>query len=561
MESISKQIHDVYTDELLRIIRYTGLCFPPLIVIAGLATHYGYFSRDAYISDAVFWLMSAVFMMSGVWQFHTTRYGVRMQAINLILFHILGTLFIWFIVGFDNPVIGSWIALAMVADILFGRTALAISLGSLALIGWLHLIRLDDFTEKQILNVSFIIASIAAISIVTSFLRRVSDSERAAYHKYQKQHQLQRERLTTLINAMNDAVISTDSKGIIKLYNAAALNLLDTNKTLSGLSIDTVLNLCNESTVPVSLRKILKQNERIVRRDLLHRYDDGEMINLSISISSFRPTYRQKAPHGFIIVLRDITKEKSLEEERDEFISVVSHELRTPIAITEGNLSNLKYMLSDRSADTVTIQTVTAAHEQVIYLARMINDLSTLSRAERGIADEAEEISVNELIESLFSEYRPQAEAKHLALNLDVRGHIGTVYASKLYLEEILQNFITNAIKYTENGSVTIGAKIINKEQVEFFVSDTGIGISKSDQKHIYDKFYRSEDYRTRETGGTGLGLYVVRKLAQKLDITIHLTSRLNHGSTFRFTMPLAASSVAESMDEATQIVPLTKHA
>jgi signal transduction histidine kinase len=76
---------------------------------------------------------------------------------------------------------------------------------------------------------------------------------------------------------------------------------------------------------------------------------------------------------------------------------------------------------------------------------------------------------------------------------------------------------------------------------VEFYVKDSGIGISKSDQKHIFDKFYRSEDYRTRKTNGTGLGLYVVRKLARNLGIEIVVESRLNHGSVFRFTLPKEA--------------------
>lgn len=109
--------------------------------------------------------------------------------------------------------------------------------------------------------------------------------------------------------------------------------------------------------------------------------------------------------------------------------------------------------------------------------------------------------------------------------------------ASRLYLEELLRNFITNAIKYTEKGSITIVVKP-SKDKVLFSVQDTGIGISRGDQAKIFNKFYRSEDYRIRETNGTGLGLYVSKKLASKLGTTIELTSRLNHGSTFSFEMP-----------------------
>jgi signal transduction histidine kinase len=179
---------------------------------------------------------------------------------------------------------------------------------------------------------------------------------------------------------------------------------------------------------------------------------------------------------------------------------------------------------------------ITTAHDQVIFLAKMVNDLSTLSRAERGIADAEEDIDVRSLVNDLFSEYEPQAAKKGLHFNLDIGTHLGSVMASRLYLQELLQNFITNSIKYTKEGSVTLSA--YRKDGVvKFEVKDTGIGISKADQEKVFKKFYRSEDYRTRETGGTGLGLYVAVKLAKKLGTHINLTSRLNHGSSFSFEL------------------------
>ena len=94
----------------------------------------------------------------------------------------------------------------------------------------------------------------------------------------------------------------------------------------------------------------------------------------------------------------------------------------------------------------------------------------------------------------------------------------------------------TEAGYVARRGEVTVEVKKRNSK-LQFNIHDSGIGISKSDQKHIYDKFWRSEDYRTRETGGTGLGLYVSAKLAKKLDTQIELSSRLNHGSTFGFSL------------------------
>ena len=146
------------------------------------------------------------------------------------------------------------------------------------------------------------------------------------------------------------------------------------------------------------------------------------------------------------------------------------------------------------------------------------------------------EINPTDLLTDLFKNYTDAAQKKGLTLDLDLQPRLPTVQTSRLYLEEILQNLITNAIKYTKSGTVTIlGHK--TKDGVYFGVKDTGIGISKSDQRHIFEKFYRSEDYRTRETSGTGLGLYVTHKLANKMGVHIDFESRLNHGSTFSFIL------------------------
>jgi len=172
-----------------------------------------------------------------------------------------------------------------------------------------------------------------------------------------------------------------------------------------------------------------------------------------------------------------------------------------------------------------------------MYLASMVNDLSTLSRAERGVADTPEEVDVTAMLNELYHRYAERAERKKLSLDIDAGPRLGVVVTSRLYLEEILQNFITNSIKYTDTGSVKLIARR-DKNGVRFTVKDTGIGMSKADQKHIFQKFYRSEDYRTRETSGTGLGLYVVQKLSQKIGIEVEVESRLNHGSTFSFLLP-----------------------
>lgn len=331
---------------------------------------------------------------------------------------------------------------------------------------------------------------------------------------------------------------------MVRIYNAALLGLIDTNKSLSGEYIDDIFPLFDEQNEPVSLFELLQSaSGKLERDDLTYRFSEDDGMRLLISASQVHGAYvtgRNPRTRGFIVTARDITKAKSLEEERDEFISVVSHELRTPVAITEGTISNLQYFLEKGASHDRLIPAIHSAHDQILLLGNMINDLGTLSRAERGVGDTAELIDVKTLANDLYKKYQPEAAKKGLLFNLDADGKLGFVKTSRLYLEEMLQNFITNAIKYTDKGSVTLGVRVKNKA-VEFIVSDTGIGISKTDLKHVFEKFYRSEDYRTRETSGTGLGLYVVQKLARKLATKITATSRLNHGSSFSFSLPTAS--------------------
>ncbi len=350
---------------------------------------------------------------------------------------------------------------------------------------------------------------------------------------------LEHERLSSLINSMADGVLALGDDGKIVLSNGAALNILDVNNTLTGQQIEKVLKLVDKNGQPVDTKSlVMSVKTQESNRDLRIAYEDGSMINLYLSIAPVRLGYGHAGSGGFVVLLRDITREKSLEEERDEFISVVSHELRTPIAIAEGNISNAQLIVS-KSGDIKSVSdALKQAHDQVMFLSDMINDLSTLSRAERGVLHvDVESINVSELLASLEKNYIPQAAHKNLKLNVDIDPALELLMSSKLYTREILQNFITNAIKYTEEGSVTIHAKPI-AEGVEFAVSDTGIGISKSDQERVWDKFFRSEDYRTRANNGTGLGLYVTMKLARLIHAEVELESELNKGSTFYIRIP-----------------------
>jgi len=172
-----------------------------------------------------------------------------------------------------------------------------------------------------------------------------------------------------------------------------------------------------------------------------------------------------------------------------------------------------------------------------------------LSRAERGVVPvDVSRVDVPGLLEELRHDYTDQAAAKGLKLEVILPGSDTLeLTSSKLYVREVLQNFITNSIKYTETGSVTVTAKSF-AGGVVFSVSDTGIGISHADQQRVFEKFFRSGDFRTTKASGTGLGLYVTAKLARLLEAHIDLKSTLNHGSTFSISVPnMAVSTTPEA--------------
>jgi PAS domain S-box-containing protein len=351
--------------------------------------------------------------------------------------------------------------------------------------------------------------------------------------------ELEHQRLTSLINSMADAVVAVDERGKVVLYNGAALNIFDVNNINVGNSLDRLCHIVDKDDKAVDIVDLVTTTKSpVTNRDLRLLYEDGSLINLYLSIAPVHLGYGTEGQRGYVVLLRDITREKSLEEERDEFISVVSHELRTPITIAEGSVSNAQFIAGKTNDMAAIKKALDETHSQILFLADIINDLSTLSRAERGkLQVEVEAINVHDLLIELAKNYTPQAEAKGLKLETVLDPKLELLYSSQLYTREVLQNFITNSIKYTVKGRITLRADA-SPIGVRFSVEDTGIGISKSDQARVYDKFFRSEDYRTRHASGTGLGLYVAMKLARLIHAELSLKSELNQGSSFTVFVP-----------------------
>ena len=524
-----------------KIIRTAGLIAPFLIFIYGILIDRGITPSPHYMGREALLLIMLPWLALAIVQYIAPSTDKRNVAIKIAGFHIFTALFVVFISSFSEPFIAVWIVLVLTSYVYFGRKGMMLSVLTVAATAVAHLtlyVSMHHSTIETLVS----IASILGLGLTTIAISRSQAIDSAELERSKAAENLQRDRILTIVNNLADAVLSTDKDGVIRVYNSATLNLLDTNVSLNGQHLNEVISLYDQDDAPVDLFDLLSGSKAAtVRDDLVLKFGE-ETVRLEVTFSPIRGSYsrsqRAAKKDGYILILRDITKAKSLEEERDEFISVVSHELRTPITIAEGTISNVQLMMQRPGiAPKLLEDGIATAHEQVLFLSRMVNDLSTLSRAERGVADTPEPIKVRELVNDLYAEYAPQAEKKKLHFNLDAGSHLGTVTASRLYLKELLQNFITNAIKYTKEGTVTLHVAV-EGDQIHFTVKDTGIGISKSDQAKVFKKFYRSEDYRTRETGGTGLGLYVATKLAKKLNTHIELSSRLNHGSTFGFSLP-----------------------
>jgi PAS domain S-box-containing protein len=525
-----------------QIIRFSGLIIPVVLTFYGLLIHYGAADSHHYLSDQIFFTIMIPWIMIAAFQFLYISHNGKDSAARLITYHALSAAYILFVSGFETILAASWILLFLASYAYFSDKGMRLSIMGIVAVAATDSI-LHSNNGAILLTDMISLIGILLVGVVSVSISQVQEIDTEELTRSKAEESLQRDRILTIVNNLADAVLSTDTAGVIRVFNAASLNLLDTNNSLEGKKIDEVLSVYDKEEAPVKISEELKQARGTTIRDDLTMTIEGEVIRLEVTYSPIRSTFKKSTQggtqDGYILILRDITKAKSLEEERDEFISVVSHELRTPITIAEGTISNVQMMMDRKGfSEKILRDAIDTSHEQVMFLAKMVNDLSTLSRAERGVADIAESIDVRSLVDDLYEEYSPQAKKKGLHLNLDLGTRLGSVAASQLYLRELIQNFITNSIKYTKEGSVTVCVER-HGNNILFEVRDTGIGISKSDQSKIFSKFYRSEDYRTRETGGTGLGLYVAVKLAKKLGTKIEMTSRLNHGSSFSFELPI----------------------
>lgn len=533
--------------KVVRDDRITSLIFSAIIPILLILIYLGIIKTYS-LSLPILWANVATFVVLGLMQYFWEPYIQKKIFLYNAIYAIAGASISIFIIGFLNPLVFlPWLMLIITTSVYFKSDRVWLATYGIfvfSVVVWV-------VKEHAVLHAGDIISAtvpaafVGLISYYVSSIWKLFNKNLEKLSNSQANEKLTAERLGSLINSLADGMVATDTEGNIVTYNGAALNLLDLNTSLIGKTLGKLAKFVGADDKAVDIDQYIRAIKiQTVNRDFKIKYDDGSLANLYLSISPVRLNFGQKGTQGFVILLRDITREKSLEEERDEFISVTSHELRTPIAIAEGNLGNLLYLVKNNKNDKTALEKdLNEAHNQVLFLADLINDLSTLSRAEHGtLKVETEDIDVGALLSSLAGSYSEQAKAKGLKIAVRPGGEGLHLTSGQLYVREILQNFITNAIKYTDKGSVTLGA-VASEKGVRFEVEDTGIGISKGDQERVFDKFFRSEDWRTRKANGTGLGLYVTLKLARLIGADIRLKSELNRGSTFSISIPNLAKA------------------
>lgn len=240
---------------------------------------------------------------------------------------------------------------------------------------------------------------------------------------------------------------------------------------------------------------------------------------------------------GSVKAMRDISKEVEIDRMKTEFISTVSHELRTPLTSIEGYID----LILD--GDTGEINELQREFLGIVFqstkrLENLINDLLDVEKIESGKTQmKVEKISLDNLVKTTVKTMKPVAEKKGLKLISQIEEGIEITGDSDRIIQ-VLTNLISNAIKFTKKGKVTVVLKLINGNY-EMIVQDTGVGISRSDQKELFTKFFRSDDEYTKDAGGTGLGLSIAGDIVKRFGGEIRVKSELNKGSEFRVIIPM----------------------
>ncbi len=358
---------------------------------------------------------------------------------------------------------------------------------------------------------------------------------------------------TTILNSIGDGGIVFDSKGAVDLINpqASAITGWEVKESM-GVDVHKIVRYSNpdpntaDQPMPDVFAEALRQKKHINETLKLESPKLHSTLIVLISISPIIIPPDNELVGG-VAIIHDVTKEQELEQQRNDFISTASHEMRTPIATIEGYLDTA---LSDKSGalKPPIKEYIEEAHKSTMHLGRLFQDLLTSSQAQDGkLLNRPQVIEMGEFLRQLNENYNHLAVKKGLALEYNlgenqfnikhIRKTNFYVYADPERLRELTDNLYDNALKYTSKGGIHIGLRADDKE-VSFYIKDSGGGIPSDDLAHLFQKFYRVDNSPTRTIGGTGLGLFICRKIVELYGGRIWAESELNKGSTFYVKLP-----------------------
>jgi two-component system phosphate regulon sensor histidine kinase PhoR len=331
------------------------------------------------------------------------------------------------------------------------------------------------------------------------------------------------ERHATVLGGMIEGVIAVDARQRIVLANRAAGRLFDFRPAaVEGRPLlEVVRNHALDQAVSAALASGQPQRLETGR-------DGDQKLTTDIHVT---PLAGDPCP-GVVLVMHDVSELRRLETLRRDFIANVSHELKTPLSSIKACAETLRNgALSDPDA---TQRFLARIEEQSDRLNYLIRDMLSLARIESGQqAFEIGPLDVGEVVNGRVEMHRQAAEARRIQLSIEPGSPSCRVRAEREGLEQILDNLLDNAIKYTpEGGLVTVRWRAADSV-VRIEVEDNGIGIREEDRKRVFERFYRVDKARSRELGGTGLGLAIVKHLVQSFGGEISVESEPGEGSTF----------------------------
>jgi two-component system phosphate regulon sensor histidine kinase PhoR len=339
-----------------------------------------------------------------------------------------------------------------------------------------------------------------------------------------------------IFGAMLDGLVVVDDLRRVRLVNREFRRVFDLERNVTG---ETLLELIRHASV-----------DRLVMEAIRSRQPQRESIQISGSPREAREMEVSAVPlgensarmEGVVVLFRDVTQLRQVEEMRRDFVANVSHELRTPLSIFRGYLETLLDDPQQPPGELLRILEIMERHSD--RLNALVEDVLSLARLESPRAElDLSEVDLGDLLHSIMRDWEKRFAAKQLKSHLNFPGNLPRLHADESRLQEVIYNLLDNAVKYSEpGGTVSLRAEI-DGDRVRISVGDQGVGIREADLPRIFERFYRADKARSRELAGTGLGLSIVKHIAQLHGGTVEAKSELGKGTTISVFLPVNEKS------------------